>query len=122
MSKTFAVLDTETTGFEEKDQVIEVAVVFVGPVRNLVWFSLVKPTVPIHPSAKGAHHITEKDLANAPTPKEVIRRAPIDLLKDSVVVGHNLAYDERLLRQTGLAELLPEKRICTWQCAKHIWP
>jgi exodeoxyribonuclease X len=118
----FAVLDVETTGVEDHDQVVEIGVVFLGHAGRLSWSTLVRPTVAVHPSARGAHHISEEELATAPTVEEVLRDAPRRPLRESVMVAHNLAFDARMMGQTGLGDLLPERRICTYQCARHVWP
>jgi exodeoxyribonuclease X len=118
----FAVLDVETTGVEGYDQVVEIGVVFLGRAGRLSWSTLVRPTVAVHPSARGAHHISEEELAAAPTVEEVLRDAPRRPLRESVMVAHNLAFDARMMGQTGLGDLLPERRICTYQCARHVWP
>lgn len=120
-------LDTETSGIGPDDQVIEVGLI----VRNLslhsaspvTWTSLVKPSVPIQPDARGAHHITDEELADAPAIGEVIQPLREHLGGADAIVGHNLEFDLRMLKQSGVPdEIIPLKRICTWLCAKHLWP
>jgi exodeoxyribonuclease X len=118
----FAIMDTETTGVESHDQVVEISALLVSGSRRVTWSTLVKPSVPVCPAARAAHHIGDEELALAPTPAEVLLRAPLGLLKNSVMVAHNLDFDARLLTQSGLAALLPERRICTLRCSRHVWP
>lgn len=40
-----------------------------------------------------------------------------------VLVGHNVEFDVRMLLQSGVeARLLPALHLCTWCCARHLWP
>lgn len=120
-------LDTETSGIGPDDQVIEVGLI----VRDLsscstspvMWSSLVKPSVEIQPAARGAHHITDKELADAPTISEIIQPMREHLRGAYAVVGHNLEFDLRMLKQSGVPDdILPPKKICTWLCSRHLWP
>jgi DNA polymerase III epsilon subunit-like protein len=39
------------------------------------------------------------------------------------IVGHNLAFDLRMLTQSGVPDdIIPKEKICTWCCARHLWP
>jgi len=120
-------LDTETSGTEPEDQVVEVGLI----VRDLAshsaspvtWSTLVKPTVPINAAARGAHHITDKELADAPPMAEIIRPLRKFLSGAYAIVGHNVAFDLRMLLQSGVPDkIIPPAKLCTWQCARHLWP
>jgi exodeoxyribonuclease X len=119
-------LDTESTGIGTEDQVVEIGVVL----RELcsaslvqTWSTLVKPSVPILPTARAAHHITDKELLDAPTMQQIMPMLAKYLKAADTLVGHNLAFDEAMLLQSGVPESrLPRQRICTWKCARHIWP
>ena len=52
------VLDTETTGLDNHDEVISVAVVSAG--GEVLFHSLVRPTVRIHPRASAVNGITDE--------------------------------------------------------------
>lgn len=113
------VVDTETTGDGEKDEVVEVACInlyFGSRIQTRHWTSLFSPSVPVLPVARAAHHITDAELASAPKLKH--NPPPLDA---DVLVAHNAEFDVRLLRQSGV-EKLPEKTICTWRCSMHLWP
>ena len=138
MSDILQVTDTETTGIDDLDQVIELAVV---PVRvheiagvyvdtENGWDQLIKPNVPIHPAARGAHHITDKELETAPNWSDYLKFEgdPFDIWGKhrSVFVAHNAEYDLRLINQTVAANgtqklFLPDMTIDTFRVAKHIW-
>ena len=114
--RMIAVIDTETTGLGETDVVIEFAAV-------PEWHSfLVSPGLtPIQPEARAAHHITDDDLASAHTAEEwapVVER----ILTQNLPVSHNAEFDLRMIRQTWPGIAVPERYICTWRCALHLWP
>lgn len=114
------VLDCETTGFDpETCRVVEVAGVVVD-YKSLkiksTFDTLVNPGVPIPPEAMGVHHILDKDVRGRPKIGAVLasiekEHAPF------VVVAHNWEFDSKflLLMDGGGA-------ICTFRCAKHLWP
>jgi exodeoxyribonuclease X len=115
------VIDTETTGDDETAQVIEFAAAYV----NLGEMSIdaytaerFKPTVDMNVVARAVHHITDADLADRPL---VTEARPKDLVDGAMWAAHNIKFDARLLKQTWPAwESGPQ--ICTFRCARHIWP
>lgn len=139
-----AVTDTETTGMEETDQVLELVVGFYNPDENqnpvtsfdhmLQW--LIRPTVPVHPAARGTHHITDKELSIYPTLAQRLEKYPdpfydLDNEYETVLCAHNAEFDVRLLMQSLVAaghlayrpdSVLPNRTIDTFVCAKHLWP
>lgn len=121
-------LDTETSGTSPEDQVIEVGIIVrdlfsSSSTSPIMWTTLVKPTVPVHPAARGTHHILDAELANAPTIDKIIKPLRKHLSKADAVVGHNLEFDLRMLLQSGVPEdILPSAKLCTWCCARHLWP
>lgn len=112
------VIDTETTGDGPEDQVIELGA--VGPREAGAW--LFRPTVPISPVARGVHHITDEELAPYPTWPDYLGRVGVKFWGSATVVAaHNLEFDERMLRQSGVTQF-PPGRICTWRCSLRTWP
>jgi exodeoxyribonuclease X len=127
------VIDTETTGVESEDQVVEIGLSVRSTARPLLrwrWSSLVRPTVAVHPGARAAHHITDAELAEQRTMQELLRERDLPELHpeaaddgEVVLVGHNVSFDVRLLRQSGVpTRLLDVPHICTLRCAREIWP
>jgi len=112
------VIDTETTGMGDQDQVIE-----------LGWASqdrgggmLIVPTVPIQPDARASHHITDRELfTRGYNQAQALRRIEDELIETSPWVFHNAAFDMRMLRQTWPSLPVPPV-ICTWRCSLHLWP
>jgi exodeoxyribonuclease X len=139
-----AVVDTETTGFADDDEAVEVAVVLLSvdetPVTNdagdriidmkessrviVCWSSVLRASVPVKVDARAVHHITDEEMTGAPTLRELCERKQLKILSTAdVVVGHNLEFDLRMLRQSGyLDKDLPRRRVCTWRCALHLYP
>jgi exodeoxyribonuclease X len=120
-----AVVDTETTGDGEEDQVIELAVVGLelpSGKQLSQWRSFVMPDVHVKPEARGAHHISDDQLIGAPSMMELLSAGGIPGLneEDVVPVAHNMQFDARLLRQSGLD--LGERVLCTWKLARHLYP
>jgi len=121
-------LDTETSGITPEDQVVEVGII----VRDLsssnsaspvMWSSLVKPTVPVHPAARANHHILDAELAGAPSMTDIMGSLHTYFAVADIVAGHNLAFDLKMLLQSGVPDnILPSAKVCTWICARHLWP
>ena len=92
-----AVVDFETTGLTPGvDRVVEVSVVRLNPgeVPQLVLDSLVNPMRPV--AATEIHGITDADVANAPTFKEIAGDL-IAALADCVVSAYNVYFDIKFL-------------------------
>lgn len=117
------VIDTETTGTGEGDQVIELASVSVDadlPAIIDVQSQLFEPTVPVQPEARAVHHITDMELRAQGCPLD-LSDPGLDL--SDYVAFHYAEFDLRMIAQTWLRPEAPQYRvICTWRCARHIWP
>ncbi|MEQ1965604.1 3'-5' exonuclease [Xenorhabdus nematophila] len=92
------ILDTETTGLGERDQVIELAVTDIW--GDVLLNTRLRPTVKISPHAMDVHGISEADLTNEPMWPQ-IAPALAQLLSGRHVVIFNSSFDSRLLRQTA---------------------
>lgn len=111
----FAVVDVETTGFSNKDRVIEVAVVVLDKNLNVVdeYDTLIDPMRDVGPVH--IHGVTATMLANAPTFEETAT-AISDRINGRVIVAHNLSFDQRMVcneYERLHAVLVPGKGICT---------
>jgi DNA polymerase-3 subunit epsilon len=97
-------LDTETTGLEDRDQVVEICV--LDPGGRVLVESLVKPTVPISLDARRVHGITQAMLKEAPSWPEVWPGVQ-KVLEGREVAIYNAEYDLRLMRQSHRAHGMP---------------
>ncbi|MCS6912023.1 MAG: 3'-5' exonuclease [Myxococcales bacterium] len=114
-SQAVLVFDVETTGLDKnRDQIIELGVLFGldpnGPCR--VW--RFRPDVPIGPEAQAKHGLCAEDLAGEPP--FGAQAAEIRTLFDraEVLVGYNIGFDIEMLqaefRRAGLAPLDIERK------------
>lgn len=90
-------LDTETTGTEPMDEIVEIAILDTD--GQVLFESLVKPNRPVSPGAARVHGITEVNLYNAPKWETVWPQAQ-EVLRDRWLAVYNAAFDLRLMRQT----------------------
>lgn len=101
----FTVFDTETTGLDPSggDEIIALAAVRIVNGRILhqeVLDTFVRPRKRISESAQAIHGITPDMLRGKPTVEQVLpvfRR----FVEDTVLVGHNVAFDMRFLEIQG---------------------
>ena len=106
-------LDTETTGLNKTDQIVEVCV--IDHEGAILLNSLVKPTVKIPYDAIRVHHITDEMVKNAPTWPEVWPQLAVVLSERRCAI-YNADYDVRLLQQShrahGLTWSTPLNEFC----------
>jgi exodeoxyribonuclease X len=112
------VIDTETTGAEETDQVVEIAMMTFN--TRQTWDSLIRPTVPVNVIARAVHHIQDHELEKAPLIAD-IQFPWQENPEDYILVGHSVDFDIKMLQQSGIKNL-PSRFICTWRCARHLFP
>jgi len=126
-----AVVDTETTGDSEQDQVCELAVATVDAETQQMILGrdqLVKPTCSMNVIARAVHHITDDQLKHAPTMAKLMARNKsilTEIKTSQYVAMHYADFDLRMLEQSGykLTQEAPGvKVICTWRASRHLWP
>ncbi len=102
---SFTVLDTETTGLDPSngDEIIALGAVRIvnGRILNQeILDSFVRPRKRISEAAQAVHGITPDMLRGKPTIEQVLpvlRR----FVEDTVIVGHNVAFDMRFFEVQG---------------------
>lgn len=104
LHKPLCFFDLETTGINVgKDRIVEISVLKVFPNGNKESKTLrVNPEIPISPEATAIHGISNEDVANEPTFKEI---APTiwEMIKDSDIAGYNSnRFDVPLLAEEFL--------------------
>jgi len=115
------VVDTETTGLSNIDEVIEIALSLYE--INLDDYSAVKtlsytgrrcPSVPINPRAQQIHKISLSELLG----KDFDHKEVSSLLnKADILVSHNATFDARMLEP-----LYPGIKDLNWRCTLKQWP
>ena len=117
--------DTETTGNEQKDFLIQIAYKIysaTGGAENDTFVGLYKPEIKIPPEASAVHHITNKMIADKPSFKDSGDLPKIKKLfedKDSIVVAHNAPFDLNMIKKEGIE---PKQFICTLKMARYLDP
>jgi exodeoxyribonuclease X len=69
------------------------------------------------------HHITDEELECEPTMTDLMSRrvSLLNIIKNAdYVAGHFVDFDVRMLAQSGYVSAKPT--VCTWKCARHMWP
>lgn len=94
MQAPFLILDTETTGLQNRDEIISVSV--VNHEGAVLLDTLIKPQNPIPYDATHIHGITDADVADAPPFTHVYPQL-CNLLRDQTLVVYNLSFDRRML-------------------------
>ncbi len=94
------VLDTETTGLSDNDQIIEIAVCDAN--GRVCYEQRISPSVPINPKAEEIHAISLDDLAGCPKWPEIVNDLKA-LLTGQTVVTYNSDFDLDMLRNTSQA-------------------
>lgn len=109
------VLDTETTGVEPSDRIIEAAYLELDNNFEVVseFGQLYNPLMPIGIGAMATHHIVDSDLTDCPPFTEFV------LPDVEYVIGHNIDFDMRMIGHEDNDEV---KRICTLALARHWVP
>jgi len=92
------ILDTETTGLDERAEIIEISI--IDCTGQVLLDTLVKPTSPIPAEATRIHGITNEMVAEAPTWPEVIRKFEEIVIGRDLVI-YNADYDLRIIDQTS---------------------
>ncbi|MCB9169222.1 MAG: 3'-5' exonuclease [Flavobacteriales bacterium] len=101
LERPLAFFDLETTGVRiGSDRIVQIGVVVMDPNGGrLSWKSLVDPGIPIPPEATAVHHITDADVADAPT-LEALADELLELLRGCDLGGFNcLRFDVPLLAE-----------------------
>ena len=97
--RTFAIVDTETTGTSPLyGRVIEIAVLRVEQGKVVRRFhSLVNPERAVQPAVEAITGITDAELEQAPLFSEIARPL-LEVLDGAVFVAHNAKFDYAFLR------------------------
>ena len=118
---SLAVIDLETTGVGNNDRVVEIAAVILDPVTLATideFDTLINPLRDVGPTR--IHGITPSMVSAAPTFEEIVHHVS-SLLTGSVLVAHNLSFDQRFLTnefQRVGGTLEPGTGLCTLKATR----
>lgn len=122
----FTVLDVETTGLDPRyEKVIEFAGYRIerGEIVDS-FISFLNPERRLDPYIVSFTGIRDEDLEDAPLFEDVASKV-MDLLTDSVIVGHNIQFDVKFLEAEFLNagyESFKPVTFCTLRGAKRLYP
>ena len=106
-------LDTETTGLDDHDEVIQLAIINMQ--GHVLLSTLIRPTVPVGTEARAIHGITDEVLAQAPSFSDLYETIAV-LLGNRSVLAYHADFDRRILAQTCAKYGLPPVEVAAWDC------
>lgn len=114
MSQTYFILDTETASLE--GGVVEIAWLEINSNLEVVseFVSRVNPERPIEPGAQAVHGISDADVADKPTLKDIATRLP----KGIKMIAHNVPFDLKMVQE----HIEVEATLCTLALARRTIP
>ena len=111
-------LDTETTGLERGDEIVEIAI--IDDDGNCLFDSLVRPSQPIPSAASRIHHITDEMVKTA-RPWPILWPVIRPLLVGRLVVIYNAEFDLRMMQQSHARYKLPWRENLNVLCAMELY-
>ena len=101
----FAILDTETTGLRvsKGDKVVSVASIKISEFKireDIILDELVNPQIKIPEQSTRIHNIKDEDVKDKPTLIEIEDKI-LKFIKKSVLVGHNIDFDIKFLKNNA---------------------
>jgi len=124
------IIDTETTGTEpEQESLVEYACHDIVHDKDIGWCHeryhswMCNPGKPIPVDAMATHHIMDEDVADCPSPAEMIKTAHEELGGDpDYWVAHNAVFDRGFLCRLGTRYADPARWLDTYRIAAHLYP
>ncbi|MDH5446394.1 MAG: 3'-5' exonuclease [Gammaproteobacteria bacterium] len=99
----FIILDTETTGFHaySGDEVIDIAMIEMQGLEETgrSYQSYVNPQRSIPVESTDIHHLTDKDVRDAPVLLDILPDI-LGFIDNAVLVGHHINFDIRFINKT----------------------
>lgn len=119
----YVLFDTETTGNQEEDRIIQIGAMVVGS-KGLVkvYDELCFSNVPIKIEAMEVHNITPDIIEGKPPFQATKFFNDLSCLnnENNYLIAHNITFDLGMLQKEGFANQM--KLIDTLRCAKHLYP
>ena len=97
--KMYAIIDTETSGGKfNQEKIIEIAIIIYDGINIIETFTtLIRPNVKVDYFVQKLTGIKKGDLVDKKTFKDHAKLIST-LLSNKIIVGHNVAYDYRILK------------------------
>jgi len=119
----YILFDTETTGAEEKDRIIQVGAMIVHSKDNIeIYDELCLADVPIGIEAMEVHNITPNIIENKPPYAELnfAKKLLQYNNEENYLIAHNISFDLSMVKKEGFENHYT--LIDTLRCAKHLLP
>lgn len=117
LSQDFVVIDTETTGLNSLAEVVEISI--IDKSGNIILDSMVKPSVSIPSDASRIHGITDDQVSNVPTWRDIHDKV-IGIISGRLAIAYNAAFDFRVMRQSAEKYKLDWPRL-ERECAMELY-
>jgi exodeoxyribonuclease X len=120
---TYVLFDTETTGNQEPDRIIQIGALIVHSKENIeVYDELCSTDVPISLEAMEVHNITPDVIENQPPFSELTFAKKIEEYnsEENFLIAHNIQFDLGMIQKEGFENHYTT--IDTFRCAKHLYP
>lgn len=95
----FVIIDTETTGVKDTDEVVELSV--VSSHGKVLYHSYYYPDAEVNPFAAKVNHLSKEKLAGNPKFSAEEAQKIVSAINGLPVVGHNISFDARMIVQTA---------------------
>jgi len=119
----YVLFDTETTGNQAEDRIIQIGAMVVGARGEVeVYNELCSSTVPIKVEAMEVHSITPELLEGKSDFKSTRFYNNLAELnsENNYLIAHNIQFDLGMLEKEGFSNRM--KLIDTLRCSKHLYP
>lgn len=118
------ILDTETTGLDYDDEIVQIAIID-GETGEKLLNELVKPTKPISKESSNIHNITNEKVANSPSYNEIHQKV-LTILNDKNIIVYNSDFDLRMIKKTASkynidSEIKPKNVTCVMEWYAQFW-
>lgn len=119
----YVLFDTETTGNQENDRIIQVGAMVVHDREHIdVYDELCSTTVPISIEAMEVHNITPEVIADKPPYTQTAFSKTVEVYNtpENYLIAHNISFDLGMLEKEGFVNHYT--LIDTVRVAKHLLP